>query len=114
MGNILLTLLHLVVVAAKLGDPGESPAQAATDRPAPRSPAGAQPDAERPAALRIRVALPQSRTHPKDRHRCTSRDAPGVSSGVGASHVPPTVLIELVPKEARTEGAERGAHPGHR
>jgi hypothetical protein len=33
------------------GDRGESPAQAATDRPAPRAPAGAQPDAERPAAV---------------------------------------------------------------
>src|SRR3984893_4111535 len=43
------------------GDRGESPAQAATDRPAPCSPPGAEPDAERPAALRIRVALPQSR-----------------------------------------------------
>jgi hypothetical protein len=42
------------------GDRGESPAQAATDRPAPCSPAGAEPDAEGPATLRIRVALPQS------------------------------------------------------
>ena len=41
-------------------------------------------------------------------------DAPGVSSGVGASQVPPTVLVERVPEEARTEGAERGTHPGHR
>src|SRR2546428_3592045 len=84
------------------------------DRPAPCSPAGAEPDAARPAALRIRVALPRSRTHPKDRHRRTPLDAPGVSSGVGASQVSPPVLIEPVPKEARTEGAERGTHPGHR
>src|SRR6266849_8049119 len=96
------------------GDRGESPAQTATDRPAPCSPPGAEPDAERPAALRIRVALPQSRTHPKGRHRRTPLDAPGVASGVGASQVPPTVLIEPVPQEARTEGAERGTHPGHR
>ena len=95
-------------------DRGESPAQAATDRPAPCSPAGAEPDAERPAALRIRVALPQSRTHPKGRHRRTPLDASGVSSSVGASQVPPTVLVEPVPAAARTEGAERGTHPGHR
>ena len=55
------------------GDRGESPAQAATDRSAPWSPAGAEPDVERPAALRIRVALHQSRTNPKDRHRRTPR-----------------------------------------
>jgi hypothetical protein len=93
---------------------GESPAQAATNRPAPCSPPSAEPDAARPAALRIRVALPQSRTHPKGRHRRTQLDAPGVASGVGASHVPPTILIEPVPQEPRTEGAERGTHPGHR
>src|SRR5712691_9925196 len=93
------------------GDRGESHTQAATDRPAPCSPAGAEPDVERPAALRIRVALPQSRTHPKGRHRRTPLDAPGVASGVGASQVPPTVLIEPVPQEARTEGAEQGTHP---
>src|SRR5216684_6736022 len=96
------------------GDRGESPAQAATDRPAPGSPPGAEPYAKGPAALRIRVALPQSRTNPKGRHRRASLDAPGVSSGVGASQVPPTVLIEPLPKEARTEGTERGAHSGDR
>ena len=36
------------------------------------------------------------------------------SSGVGASQVPPTVLVEQVPEAARTEGAERGTYPGHR
>src|SRR4249920_3628363 len=86
------------------GDRGESPAQAATDRLAPCSAAGAEPDAERPAALRIRVALPQSRTHPNGCHRRTPLDVPGVSSGVGASQVPPAVLVEPVPEEARTEG----------
>ena len=96
------------------GDRGESPAQAATDRSAPWSPAGAEPDGERPAALRIRVALHQSRTNPKGRHRRTPLDAPGVSSGVGASQVPPAVLVEPVLEEVRTERAERGTHPGHR
>src|ERR1700730_10368425 len=61
------------------GDRGESPAQAATDRPAPCSPAGAEPGAERPADLRIGVALPRSRTNPQGRHRRTPLDAPGVS-----------------------------------
>ena len=87
------------------GDRGESPAQAATDRPAPGAPAGAEPDAERPAALRIRVALPQSRTNPQGRHRRTPLDAPGVSSGVGASQVPPTVLVE---RRARRSPDRRG------
>ena len=86
------------------GDRGESPAQAATDRPAPCSPACAEPDAERPAALRIGVALPQSRANPKGRHRRAPFDASGVSSGVGASQVPPTVRVEPVPAAARTEG----------
>src|SRR6202049_1855454 len=86
------------------GDRGESPAQAATDRPAPCSSAGAEPDAERPAALRIRVALPQCRTNPQARYRRTPLDAPGISSGVGASQVPPTVLGEPVPEEAGTDG----------
>ena len=78
MKDLLLALLHLAVMTAKSlapgrasGDRGEPPTQAATDRPAPCSPAGAEPDAERLAALRIRVALPQSRTDPKGRRRRT-------------------------------------------
>src|SRR5262249_55340816 len=96
------------------GDRGESPPQAATDRPAPCSQAGAESGAERPAALWIRVALPQSRAHPKGRHRRPPFDASGVSSGVGGSQVPPPVLIEPLPQEARTEWAERATRPGHR
>src|SRR6266852_5444691 len=113
MKELLLTLLHLAATTAKLCGPGggasgdrrESPAQAAIDRPAPCSPAGAEPGAERPADLRIGVALPQSRTNPEGRRRRTPLDAPGVSSGVGASQVPPTVLVEPEPEEARTERA---------
>src|SRR3982074_2007203 len=41
------------------GDRGESPAQAATDRPAPCSPAGAAPGVARPAELRMGVAVPR-------------------------------------------------------
>src|SRR3981081_342009 len=51
------------------GDRGESPAQAATHHLAPCSTAGAESDAERPAAVRILVDLPQSRTHSKGCHR---------------------------------------------
>ena len=65
---------------------------------------GAEPDAERPTALRIRVALPQSRTNPKGRHWRTPLDAPGVSSGVGASQVPPTVLVEPCSKKPGPKG----------
>jgi hypothetical protein len=57
----------------------ESAAQEQTDRPAPGSPAGAEPDPEGPTALWTRVALPQSRTNPKGRRRHTPGDAPGVS-----------------------------------
>src|SRR5712692_2480843 len=42
------------------GDGGESPAQAATARAAACSPTSAEPRAERPADLRIGVALPES------------------------------------------------------
>jgi hypothetical protein len=67
MRLLLLALLHLAVVTAKLwhsggasGDGRESPAQAATDRSAPGSEAGAEPDTERPPAVRILVDFPQS------------------------------------------------------
>ena len=122
MRDLLLTLLHLAVMTAKLCGPGGVRAVIAENLLLKQqlivlrraSPAGAQPDAERPAALRIRVALPQSRTHPKGRHRPPPLDAPGVSSGLGASQVPPAVLVDAVPEEARTERAGRGTHPGHR
>src|SRR6516165_6697651 len=96
------------------GDRRESCAQAATDRAAARPPARAQPDAGRPAALRIRIALPQSRAHSKARHRGTPLDAPGVSCRVGAPQVPLPVLLAPVPQEARPEGAERGTYPSYR
>jgi hypothetical protein len=89
----------------------ESPAQAATDR---RSQAGAEPDVERPAAVRILVDLPQPRTHPKGCHRPPALDPPGVSSSPGPSQVPPAVFIDAPPQEARNAGAESSAHPGHR
>src|SRR5262249_32101040 len=84
-------------------DRGESPAQAATDRPAPCSPPGAQPDVERPAPLRIRVALSQSSPDSKARHRPAALDAAGVPSGVGAAQVPAAVLIEALPEKAWPE-----------
>src|SRR6267142_1012217 len=96
------------------GDGGESPAQAAADRPAPCSPARAEPDAERPAAVWILVALPQSRTHPKSRHRPPPVDAPDVSSGVGTTQVPPPVLVDVGFEEAWPERAGPGAHPSDR
>src|SRR5580693_6265356 len=77
------------------GDSGESPPQAATtDRPAPCSQAGAEPDGERPAAVRILVDLPQRRTYPKDGPRPSALDAPCVSSSLGPSQVPPAVFVD--------------------
>jgi len=73
-----------------------------------------EPDAERPAALRILVALTPPRTHPNGRHRPPPVDAPDVSSGVGTTQVPPAVLVDVVPEEARPERAGPGTHPRHR
>src|SRR4029434_370914 len=82
----------------------------ATDRPAPCSPADAESFAERPAAMRILVALPRPRTYPKGCHRPPPLDAPGVSSGVGASQVPRSLLIAAAPQEALTERAGPDTH----
>src|SRR5713101_4658044 len=119
MKDLLLTLLHLAVMTAKLCGPGGVRAVIAENlllkqqlivlrRARQRAPNLTVSDR---LLWRIRVALPQPRTNPKGRHRRTPLDAPGVASGVGASQVPPTVLIEPVPQEARTEGAEQGTHP---
>src|SRR6185295_1919786 len=101
MEDSLLTLLHLAVTTAKLCGRGGVRAVMAENlllkqqlivlRPASCSPARAESNAERPAALRILVALPQSRTHPKGRHRAPPFDASDVSSGVGTTQVPPAV-----------------------
>src|SRR5262245_39885192 len=118
MKNVLLTLLHLAVMTAKLCGPGGVRAVIAENLLLKqqliilrRAPAGAQPDAERPAALRIQFAPAQSRTYPKACHRHTPFDALGVSCRVGTSHVPSTVLIEELPPEARPEGPKPDTHP---
>ena len=89
MKDFLLALLHAAVITARVCGPGGVRAVIAENLLLKQQlivlrrarPAGAEPDAERPAALRIRVALPQSRTNPKGRHRPAPLDAPGVSSG---------------------------------
>ena len=112
MKYLLLTLLHLTVMTATLCGPGGVRAVIAENlllkqqlivlrRPRQRTPRLTASD---PAAVRSGGTLPQPRTNPKGRHRRTPFDAPGVSSGVGASQVPPTVLVELVPEETQTEG----------
>src|SRR5262249_19657428 len=114
MRNVLLTLLHLAVGGREAvwsrwrasRDRGESPPQAATDRPAPCSPPGAQPDVERPPPLRIHVALSHSGSHSEARDRPPPVDAAGITSGVSASQVPAAVRIGApVCEEARTERA---------
>src|SRR5262249_10691253 len=84
-----------------------------TDGPAPWSPARAEPDVDRPAVVRMVVALPEFRTQPKGRRRVPAVNAPRVSSGVGALQVPAVVLLEAMPEEARTERAGRSRHPSH-
>src|SRR4051812_40381690 len=114
MRNVLLTLLHLAVVAARLcgprwcprGDRGESSCSAATHRHAPCSSPGAQPDVERPAPLRIHVALSEFGSHSEAGDRLPPVDAVGVSSSVGASQVPTTLLSEAASQETRTEGPD--------
>src|SRR5262249_811485 len=96
------------------GDRGESPAQAATDRSAACSSSGAQPDAKRPAALRIRVALSHASPHSKARHRPASFDAASVTYGIGSSRVPDAVFLEVLSEEAWTKRARRGPYPSHR
>src|SRR5262249_35907951 len=81
---------------------------AATDRLAPWPPAFAEPEAERPAAVRILVAVPQSAAYPKRRHRVSALDAARASPGVGGPKVPAAVLIATMPQEARAERARRG------
>ena len=121
MRNVLLTLLHLAVMAAKLCGPGGVRAVIAENlllkqqlivlrRARQRAPNLLQSDR---LLCGILVALPQSRTDPKGRRRVPPFDAPRVSPGVGPSQVPPSVLIEAVPQEARTEGAGPGSHSGH-
>ena len=61
--------------------------------------------------MRILGALPQSGTHPNGRNRLPPLDAARVSPGVGATQVPPAVLIEALPEEIRTERTGRGTRP---
>src|SRR5262249_4132397 len=70
-------------------------------------PSSAEPGAERSAALRIRLALSQAGAHPKGRHRPPPLDAVGVSSGLGAPQVPPAVLVDVVPENARPKGPDQ-------
>jgi hypothetical protein len=58
--------------------------------------------------------FPESRTNAQGRDWDPPLDAPRVSSSTGTLQVLPTVLIEPVPEDARTEGTERTAYPGHR
>jgi hypothetical protein len=112
--NFLITLLHLAVMTATLCGrggvraiiAGESPAQAATDRASSWSPASAQPDTQRLAAVWIRIARPQSRTNPTARYRHVPLDNLGVSCRLDTSQVLATVLVDVVPEEARPDGAD--------
>ena len=116
MKDLLLTLLQLAVVTAKLCGPGGVRAVIAENlilkqqlivlrRARQRAPNLTLSDRLlrgvgslflRPGRLR------------KGRHRRTPFDAARVSSGLGAVQVPPAVLIDTVPQEARPEGAGRG------
>src|SRR5262249_32706545 len=116
MKDVLFALLHLTVMAAKLCGPGGVRTVMAenlllkqqTDRLAPWPPACAEPEAQRPAPVRIVVAVPQSAAYPKHRHRVSALDAAGASSGLGGRKVRSAVLIATMPREARAERARRG------
>src|SRR5262245_14382905 len=122
MKDVLFALLHLTVMAAKLCGPGGVRAVMAenlllkqqTDRLAPWPPACAEPEAERPAAVRILVAVPPSAADPKHRHRVSALDAAGASSGVGGPKVPSAVLVATMLQKAWAERARRGTRPHDR
>src|SRR5262249_36248620 len=95
-------------------DGGESAAQAATDRLAAWPPACAEPEAGRPAAVRILLAVPQSAAYPSDRHCDSALEAACPSSGVGGPQVSSAVLIATLPQEARAERTRRGTRPHDR
>ena len=121
MKDLLLTLLHLAVVTAKLCGPGGVRAVIAENLLLKR---------QLIVLRRARQRAPNLAV--SDRLICALGSlflSPGrirkVAIGVRPStllafhqalvpQVPPTVLIEPVPEAARTEGAERGTHPGHR
>src|SRR5262245_44667667 len=111
MRNLSLMMLHLVIVIARLWGRGSVIAVIAENlllkqqlivlcRARRRAP---DLTCRRPAAPRIRVAVPQSSPDSKDRHRFPSLDAARVSSGAGASPVPAAVLSDCAPEETRTE-----------
>jgi len=51
--------------------------------------------------------FPQSPTHRKGRHRPPPLDAPGISSGVGASQVSPAVLVDVVREKPGPKGPDQ-------
>src|SRR6516162_6190232 len=121
MKDLLLTLLHLAVVTAKLCGRGGARAVIAENLVLKQQLIVLRRARKRPPNLALSDwllcgfgSLFLSPGHPKGRHRRTPFDAAGVSSGLGAVQVPPAVLIDTVPQEARPEGAGRGPHPGHR
>jgi hypothetical protein len=64
--------------------------------------------------LRTLVDLPQLRTDPKGCPRPSALHAPGVSSSLDSTQVPPAVFIDAARQETWTDGAESRAHSGHR
>ena len=116
MRNLLLALLHLAVVTAKLCGSGGVRAVMAENlllkqqlivlrRARKRAP---NLTLERPAAVRILVDLPQSRTHPKGCDCPSALDASGISSSLGPSQIPSAVLIEAVsPRSPDRKGRMR-------
>jgi hypothetical protein len=80
-----------------IGDGGESPAQAATDRPAPGSQAGAEPDVERPAALQpsTLLAFHQAFVRRKYRRLFSSTPYAKKPGPTGPSHALIETIVEL-------------------
>src|ERR1700732_4718598 len=120
MKELLLTLLHLAVITAKLCGPGGVRAVIAENLLLKQ---------QLIVLRRARQRAPNLTL--SDRLLCGFGSLflrPGrirkVAIGVRPSTLlawhqalvrrPPPVLVEPVPQEARTKGAERGTHPGHR
>ena len=107
MRNLLLALLHLAVMAAKLCGHGGVRAVMAENlllkqqlivlrRARQRAP---NLTLERPAAVRILVAVPQSGTHPKGRDRVLCEN----SAGTGSLTIPPYSDGRRMPARDSTE-----------
>jgi hypothetical protein len=110
MKDFLLTLFHLAVMAARLCGPGGVRAVIAENLVLKHQLIVLRRGRRRAPGLMMSdrllcgfgsLFLSPGRVR-KVRHRPPSLNTPGVSSGLGVLQIPPTVLVNAMPEEART------------